>query len=163
VGCRREQIGRWGAMKSPPSQMRKGFDQKLAYALQTTRDMLFTDWRETAPEHAERIWLHPDQFSLSEAELIRIQVPEEQLLLRIVPWLMASEQEWLLLQAALKVIESNDRRAPLFWKILERFKPSDRPSSPSAQETIHQESTPAAAPRPVPAPTAKRPRRKKGQ
>jgi hypothetical protein len=51
-------------MASPPEQMRRGLDEKLAYALETTRSMLFTGWKDTRPDSAERILFHPDQTSL---------------------------------------------------------------------------------------------------
>ncbi|MEI8196717.1 MAG: hypothetical protein WCI73_12535, partial [Phycisphaerae bacterium] len=56
VGCRREQIARWGAMRTPPNQMRKGFDLSLSDTLQTTRSMIFSDWKYNAPDKTDRVF-----------------------------------------------------------------------------------------------------------
>src|SRR4051812_1726073 len=63
VGCQRGQIQRWAAMQNPPKQMRKGFDRSLARALRTSLKVLFTDYKTTPPDRADRIFLHKDHFS----------------------------------------------------------------------------------------------------
>src|ERR1035437_9000890 len=55
VGCRRQQISRWVNMSFAP-RMQKGFDLKLARALQTTQEMLFSDWVRVPPETAQRVY-----------------------------------------------------------------------------------------------------------
>jgi hypothetical protein len=120
VGCRREQVSRWIAMAVPPVHLRKGFDHKLAYALQTTREMLLKGWQSTPAEKAERVTLHADQLPLVEEDSWNPALAD--LWRKIIPYLAPAELEWLLLQAALKVLEKRDARAEIFRPILDRFK-----------------------------------------
>lgn len=56
VGCSRESVVKWGTMSEPPRQMRRGLDESLARTLQTTRSMLFSAWKNTPPDKAERVF-----------------------------------------------------------------------------------------------------------
>jgi len=107
-------------MSAPPTQLRKGFDHKLAYALQTTREILLKGWQSTPAEKAERVTLHADQLPLVEEDSWNPALAD--LWRKIIPYLAPSELEWLLLQAALKVLEKRDSRAEIFRPILDRFK-----------------------------------------
>jgi hypothetical protein len=114
--------------------MRKDYDTKLAYALQTTREMLLKGWESTPAEKAERVMLHADQLPLVEEHSWNPELAE--LWRKIIPYLAPSELEWLLLQAALKVLEKKDNRAGLFRLIFDRFKENTGeripvPNSPS--------------------------------
>lgn len=120
VGCTPERITQWGSSSKPPDQMRKGFDAKLAYALQTTRKMLFEDWQTTPPDQARRVMLHADQLALEEE--FSWDPDLQELLRKILPYLAPTEMEWLVLQVALKVLEKKDNRGPLFRQIIERYK-----------------------------------------
>lgn len=55
VGCTRERIVKWTAMRMPPAKMRKGFDEALARALKTDRATLFSYWHERRPGEVESI------------------------------------------------------------------------------------------------------------
>ena len=59
VGCSRTQLTKWFAMNKPPARMRKGFDQQLARALKTTRQILFVDYVKVRPEDAADTWGFP--------------------------------------------------------------------------------------------------------
>lgn len=120
VGCTPERITQWGSSSRPPDQMRKGFDVRLAYALQTTRQMLFEDWQTTPPDAARRVMLHADQLPLEEE--FSWDPDLQELIRKILPYLEPPEMEWLLLQAALKVLEKKDNRSSLFRQIIDRYK-----------------------------------------
>jgi transcriptional regulator with XRE-family HTH domain len=52
IGCRAEQVSRWAQLERPPKQMRKGFDERLASALDLTTKELFRDYAHTPPSQA---------------------------------------------------------------------------------------------------------------
>jgi hypothetical protein len=122
-------------MKRPPASMRKGFDQSLAYALQTTRTMLFTDWEKTPPDVAERLLFHLDQYPVAGEKFIRIDSEEEKLIMQHLPLLYPPEMEWLLKQMAMVVLEKHDRRAPFFRRIADRYKAIEE-AYPEAKESF---------------------------
>jgi hypothetical protein len=52
VGTSRQHLVKWLRLASPPRRMRKGFDQSLASALQTTTHILFSEYATKYPEEA---------------------------------------------------------------------------------------------------------------
>lgn len=43
-------------MAAPPKQMRKGFDDALALAMRTSKQVLFVDYVKIRPEDADALW-----------------------------------------------------------------------------------------------------------
>lgn len=120
-------------MLRPPVRMRKGFDRKLAVALQTTRAILFSEWRRVTPDHKADHSSYIDYSLLPNVDGSKQDVPwsheDEQLhkaLQMILNLLSPDEQEWLLLQVSLKVIEKRDQRSVFFRDILDRLKITER-------------------------------------
>lgn len=122
VGCTPERITQWSASKVPPRHMRKGFDQKLAYALQTTKQVLFTDWKTTAPDQADRVIFHSDQLPLTEK--MSWSPDLQQLLQGIIPHLAPSEQEQELMRIVVMITDKGpaDSRYEMAKAIMDRFK-----------------------------------------
>jgi len=61
VGCSEEHVSRWHAMRSPPTHMRRGYDDALARALQIDRRTLFDSWSSVPPKEARTVLAAPDQ------------------------------------------------------------------------------------------------------
>lgn len=123
VGCSRQQLVNWLAMEYPPTQMRKGFDRKLAFALRTTARTLFTDWEHVAPESAEQLTLYADRSLIPIHDLQVVDDKElRQALLLALDQLDPYEQENLLLQIAVGVLKKKkDARSAFFRDIVDRF------------------------------------------
>lgn len=61
VGCSQNQLSKWMQMREPPVRVLKGLDQRLAFALETTRSALFTEWFIQPPKEVKRTIFHVDQ------------------------------------------------------------------------------------------------------
>lgn len=99
VGCSRNQLSKWLQLKVPPNRMLKGLDQRLAYALETTKGMLFRDYFLTAAEAAPRVLFHIDQMPASDVGTYN---PEQVAVLKkLIDQLPPSKVETLLQIAAI--------------------------------------------------------------
>jgi hypothetical protein len=52
IGCNCETFRIWGTMATVPDRFTRGYDAALARELQTTKRMLFIDFKTTSPEDA---------------------------------------------------------------------------------------------------------------
>jgi hypothetical protein len=113
VGCTRERVSRWFAMAEPPKRMRKGFDQQLARALETTPQTLYVEFGHVPPEKAARVVGGPFDIypgTLSTSPTITDGALIEEVLTRLMP----SEMEKVLEYAILLVRAKGDGRAAEF-------------------------------------------------
>jgi hypothetical protein len=132
VGCTPERVTRWGQMPKPPRRMRKGFDEALARALQTTKQNLFADYFRVLPQNAGARWVmnptppwrQPDWDKLSAREqmvLLTEHVPDPPLRLAI---------DLLIWVAGLHYDFQDARREAHILRRPEFYKRSDLPPLP---------------------------------
>ena len=107
-------------MKTPPEQMRKGFDSSLARALKTTKQTLFVDWSAHAPDQTPQIMLIPDHALIPLGEDSHV-LPAETMLAEVMARLMPDQVEKVLEFAITVGLSQNDRLRPEFERLRELY------------------------------------------
>lgn len=108
IGCSEDTLSAWMQLKEPPKRMRKGFDQSMAAALQTTRETLFNDYTTVSPEEAPRyLAFAPSAMDGYLGELFEVLAP--------------SEREMVAQIATLMVMGKNDRRRPEVERLVRKY------------------------------------------
>lgn len=125
VGCSEDQMSRWAQAQLPPNRITRGYDVALARALETTHDVLFDRWLSIAPEDAERVAFHPDQFFGKSKDEPLLMTDIDHVLMEVSRRLWQGEVEQVLEYAVKLVLARNDERAAEFREIAERFKMFD--------------------------------------
>jgi len=99
--------------------MRKGFDRKLAAALDTTRQMLFHDYAKVKPEEASGVLFDPDEIAAGPV-LERLRAfPHQSVLNEILARMFPTEVERVVEFGLMMVLAKNDARRPEFEKYAE--------------------------------------------
>jgi hypothetical protein len=111
VGCSRQQLSNWFALRLPPTQMRKGFDRTLARALQTTRDVLFSGFPNVLPEDAPAVVFHGKDASGTRSDP-NVMLPVPTMLNELAAEMLPSELEKMIMYGlAIVAQKKDDRRA----------------------------------------------------
>lgn len=121
VGCSTQHLARLAKMPTPPARMRRGLDRTLARALKTTRDVLFSEYKNIAPEATARVMFHPDHvYPLPTNPAETLFWPMANVLSEIVPRLDQDEVSKGAEYLIQLVLSKNDERRAEFENLRDR-------------------------------------------
>jgi hypothetical protein len=124
VGCRPEQLSRWLQSPVPPQRMSKGFDHRLALALDSTRRVLFTDYVAIAPDAAPReIALTPQMLPV-DWSVPSHMFDAASILAESFLKLLPTEALQVAMYAIQIVLARNDDRRPEFERLQQQLGPA---------------------------------------